>query len=192
MRLLVVDSYDSFTYNLVQQAGVLGAGPEVMKSDAPREGILGGSWDRIVLSPGPGRPEESPIYREVLAGPSRTVPTLGVCLGHQAIGCAFGATLVRAERVMHGRVSEVHHDGRGVFAGLDDPFPAGRYHSLLLAPESIPETLEVTAWSDDGCVMGVRHRRYPITGIQFHPESILTPDGDRIMANFLARAGADP
>jgi len=189
MRVLVVDSFDSFTYNLVQQAGALGAEPVVVRSDTPADRIPAGPWDRIILSPGPGRPEESPLLGRVLAGPCRTVPTLGVCLGHQAIGCAFGAALVRAERVMHGRVSAIHHDGRGLFAGLATPFTAGRYHSLLLDPGSIPDVLEVTAWSDDGCVMGIRHREFPIEGIQFHPESILTPDGAMIMENFLSEAG---
>jgi len=187
VRVLIIDSYDSFTFNLFQQVGALGADPIVVKSDVSYDRVRAIACDRIVLSPGPGHPKDSALYRAVLTGMSRTVPTLGVCLGHQAIGLAFGADVVRAERVMHGRTSAIRHDGRSVFAGVRNPLVATRYHSLILDEGSIPDSLEITARSlDDGTVMGVRHVEYPIEGVQFHPESILTPDGTRIMANFLA------
>ncbi|NYT05807.1 MAG: aminodeoxychorismate/anthranilate synthase component II [Methanomicrobiales archaeon] len=190
MNVLVIDSYDSFTYNLCQQIGALGAEPVVVKSDTPYDAICRIDCERIVLSPGPGRPEDSAVYMDVCDGIGREIPTLGVCLGHQAIGHAFGASVVRADAVVHGRTSPIDHDRRGVFAGLERPFSATRYHSLVLAPETIPGCLEITAFSlDDGCIMGVRHRRYPITGVQFHPESILTRQGNRIMANFLGAGG---
>jgi len=189
MRVLVIDSYDSFTFNLCQQIGVLGAEPVVVKSDTPSERLRAESFDRIVLSPGPGHPRDSALYREVLGTFSRTVPTLGVCLGHQAIGLAFGARIVRADRLMHGKRSVVRHDGAGIYAGVPDPLVATRYHSLVIDPASVPDCLAVTATSDDGTVMGVRHRSFPIEGVQFHPESILTPEGTRLMANFLSGTG---
>ncbi|RXE56872.1 anthranilate synthase [Methanoculleus taiwanensis] len=187
MKVLVIDTYDSFTFNLCQQIGALGADPVVVKSDVPFEQIRAIPCDRIVLSPGHGHPRDSHLYRQVLATLSRTVPTLGVCLGHQAIGLAFGAEVVRANHVMHGRTSLIRHDGKRLFAGLESPLTATRYHSLILDPGTIPPELAVTARSaDDGVVMGVRHTLYPIEGVQFHPESILTPEGSQMMANFLA------
>ncbi len=161
-----------------------------MKSDTPFARIRSLRFDRVVLSPGPGHPGECALYREVIETVSRTVPTLGVCLGHQAIGLAFGADVVRAERLMHGKRSVIHHDGAGIYEGVPDPIIATRYHSLLIDPETVPDCLEVTARSDDdGAIMGVRHREFPIEGVQFHPESILTPDGDRLIANFLSGRG---
>ncbi|HQN91278.1 MAG TPA: aminodeoxychorismate/anthranilate synthase component II [Methanoculleus sp.] len=190
MRVLVIDAYDSFTFNLCQQIGVFGAEPVVVKSDTPFALIMSLRFDRVVLSPGPGHPGECALYREVIETISRTVPTLGVCLGHQAIGLAFGANVVRAERLMHGKRSVIHHDGAGIYEGVPDPIIATRYHSLLIDPETVPDCLEVTARSDDdGAIMGVRHREFPIEGVQFHPESILTPDGDRLIANFLSGRG---
>jgi anthranilate synthase component 2 len=189
MRVLVIDSYGSFTFNLCQQIGMLGAEPVVVKSDTPFDRICSGSFDRVVLSPGPGHPRDFTLYGEVLATISRTVPTLGVCLGHQAIGLVFGARITRAARPMHGKRSVVRHDGAGIYAGVSDPLVATRYHSLVIDPATIPDCLEVTARSDDGAVMGVRHREFPIEGVQFHPESILTPDGNRLMANFLSGTG---
>ncbi|MDN7024790.1 aminodeoxychorismate/anthranilate synthase component II [Methanoculleus sp. FWC-SCC1] len=187
MRVLVIDTYDSFTFNLCQQIGALGAEPVVVKSDAPFALVRAIPCDRIVLSPGHGHPRDSHLYRQVLATMSLTVPTLGVCLGHQAIGLAFGAGVVRAGRVMHGRTSPIRHDGRSIFAGLADPLTATRYHSLILDVGTLPRELAVTARSmDDGVIMGVRHTVYPIEGVQFHPESILTRDGMRILENFLA------
>jgi anthranilate synthase component 2 len=189
MRVLVIDSYDSFTFNLCQQIGMLGAEPVVVKSDTPFERIRSVLFDRVVLSPGPGHPRDSALYREVLDTVGRTVPTLGVCLGHQAIGLAFGAGIVRADRLMHGKRSVVRHDGAGIYDGVPDPLVATRYHSLVIDPATVPECLEVTARSDDdGAIMGVRHREFPIEGVQFHPESILTPYGDRLIANFLSGA----
>jgi anthranilate synthase component 2 len=189
MRVLVIDSYGSFTFNLCQQIGMLGAEPVVVKSDTPFDRICSGSFDRVVLSPGPGHPRDFTLYGEVLATISRTVPTLGVCLGHQAIGLVFGARITRAARPMHGKRSVVRHDGAGIYAGVSDPLVATRYHSLVIDPATIPDCLEVTARSDDGAVMGVRHREFPIEGVQFHPESILTPDGNRLIANFLSGTG---
>lgn len=189
MRVLVIDSYDSFTFNLCQQIGMLGAEPVMAKSDTPFEVLRSGSFDRIVLSPGPGHPRDSVLYREVLCSLSRTVPTLGVCLGHQAFGLAFGARIVRADRLMHGKWSIIRHDGAGIYAGVPDPFVAARYHSLVIDPASVPDCLAVTARSNDGVIMGVRHREYPIEGVQFHPESILTTEGTRMVANFLFGPG---
>ncbi len=190
MRVLVIDSYDSFTFNLCQQIGMLGAEPVVVKSDTPLKRIRSVPFDRVVLSPGPGHPRDSALYRAVLSTISRTVPTLGVCLGHQAIGLAFGASIARADRLMHGKRSVIRHDGAGIYAGVPDPLVATRYHSLVIDPATVPDCLEVTARSDDdGAVMGVRHREFPIEGVQFHPESILTPEGDRLMENFLFGTG---
>ena len=189
MRVLVVDSYDSFTFNLCQQIGALGAEPVVVKSDTPFERLRCGGFDRVVLSPGPGHPRECALYREVLSTISRTVPTLGVCLGHQAIGLVFGARIARADRLMHGKRSLIRHDGTGIYAGVASPLVATRYHSLVIDPATVPDCLAVTARSDDGAVMGVRHREFPIEGVQFHPESILTPDGTRLMENFLFGPG---
>ena len=190
MRVLVIDSYDSFTFNLCQQIGMLGAEPVVVKSDTLFERIRPVLFDRVVLSPGPGHPRDSALYREVLGTISRTVPTLGVCLGHQVIGLAFGARIARADRLMHGKRSMIRHDGAGIYTGVASPLVATRYHSLVIDPATVPDCLEVTARSDDdGAIMGVRHRKFPIEGVQFHPESILTPDGNRLMKNFLSGMG---
>jgi anthranilate synthase component II len=191
MRVLVIDCYDSFTYNLTQLVGSLGAVPEVVMNDAPPEALDRHLFDRIILSPGPGRPEESGLCLTVLGTLSREVPTLGVCLGHQAICTAFGGTVIRGEKPVHGKTSPVRHDGRGIFAGIGSPFTATRYHSLVADRASLPPDLEVTAESlDDHCIMGVRHRRYPVEGVQFHPESILTGEGRQIIANFLSGRAA--
>jgi anthranilate synthase component 2 len=191
MRVLVIDCYDSFTYNLTQLVGSLGGIPEVIMNDAPPDALERHVFDRIILSPGPGRPEESGLCLTALATLSREVPTLGVCLGHQAICTAFGGKVVRGEKPVHGKTSPVSHDGKGIFDRIRNPFTATRYHSLVADRESLPPDLEVTARSlDDGCIMGVRHRRYPIDGVQFHPESILTGEGREIVANFLSGRGA--
>jgi anthranilate synthase/aminodeoxychorismate synthase-like glutamine amidotransferase len=191
VRVLLIDCYDSFTYNLTQLVGALGAVPDVIMNDSPKEALERHSWDRIILSPGPGRPEESGLCLTALATISRSVPTLGVCLGHQAIYTSFGGRVVRGERPVHGKTSSIVHDGKGIFAGIRNPFTATRYHSLVADRSSIPPDLVVTAESpDDGCIMGVRHRIYPIEGVQFHPESILTGEGPKIVANFLTGRGA--
>jgi anthranilate synthase/aminodeoxychorismate synthase-like glutamine amidotransferase len=190
MRVLIVDCYDSFTFNLYQQVGALGGEPVVVKNDAPPDALQEAECDRIILSPGPGTPENSGLCLEVLGGLAREIPTLGVCLGCQAICIAFGGRVVRAGHLMHGKTSPIHHDGEGLFFRLPDPLVATRYHSLVADPATLPETLAITATSgDDGYVMGVRHREYPIEGIQFHPESILTREGDALMRNFLAGNG---
>lgn len=189
MRVLIVDGYGSFTHNLCQQIGILGAEPVVVQGDTPPDRLSFAGFDRIVLSPGPGHPGDVELYQAVLTTISRTVPTLGVCLGHQAIGLAFGAQITRAGRPMHGKQSVVRHDGAGLYAGVGNPLVATRYHSLVIDPATVPDCLEVTARSDDGTIMGIRHREFPIHGMQFHPESILTPDGNRLMANFLSDMG---
>lgn len=187
MRVLIIDCYDSFTYNLYQQVGKLGGEPVVVKNDAPASVLRDVDCDRVILSPGPGTPEDSGLCLDALRTICREIPTLGVCLGHQAICTAFGGRVTRAGRLMHGKTSSIVHDGTGIFDGVPDPFSATRYHSLVADRTSLPPELEVTATSlDDGYVMGVRHRDYPIEGIQFHPESILSPEGDRIIGNFLA------
>ncbi len=186
MNVLIIDCYDSFTFNLYQQVGKLGADPVVFTCDTPIGVLKNTPCDRIILSPGPGTPDDAGVCREVLETMSRTIPTLGVCLGHQTICSAFGAKVVRASHLMHGKTSLIHHAGAGIFTGVPTPFAATRYHSLVADRESIPPELEVTASSiDDGYIMGVRHIRYPIAGVQFHPESILTGEGDRILKNFL-------
>jgi anthranilate synthase/aminodeoxychorismate synthase-like glutamine amidotransferase len=191
MKVLIVDCFDSFTFNLEQQVGRLGAAPVVFTSDTPIEKIKKAGCDRIILSPGPGTPQDSGVCLEVLDTLSKKVPTLGVCLGHQAICTAFGGKVIRAKHLMHGKTSAIRHDGRGIFSGIPVPFTATRYHSLIAERDSLPAELEVASTSlDDGYVMGVRHTRYPITGVQFHPESILSPDGDRLIRNFLDGGGA--
>ena len=184
MKVLVVDNYDSFTYNLVQYLGELGADPIVIRNDemSPIEGAALRP-DRLVISPGPGTPQDTGYSMEYLATIGTEIPTLGVCLGHQAIVEAFGGTIGRAPEPRHGKVSMIDHDGRGVFTGLPNPFEATRYHSLVAT--SVPDALEITATSEDGVVQGVRHRRYPIEGVQFHPESIMTEVGKDLLANFL-------
>jgi anthranilate synthase/aminodeoxychorismate synthase-like glutamine amidotransferase len=184
--ILVIDNYDSFTYNLVQYLGELGAEPEVVRNDAvDMSGISAMRPERIVISPGPGTPDDAGISLEVIRGLGSGIPILGVCLGHQAIGQAFGATVARARRQMHGKTSAVEHDGRGVFRGVPSPFSATRYHSLAVLADTVPEDLEISARADDGEVMGLRHRRWPVEGVQFHPESILTEHGKILLANFL-------
>jgi anthranilate synthase/aminodeoxychorismate synthase-like glutamine amidotransferase len=184
--ILLVDNYDSFTYNLYQYLGELGADTRVIRNDElSAEEALALRPDRIVISPGPGTPDQSGITLDVIRRAAGRLPLLGVCLGHQALGQAFGGRVVRAPKLMHGKTSEVRHDGRTVFAGLPDPFTATRYHSLVVAPDSVPECLEVSAWTEDGVVMGLRHREYPMEGVQFHPESILTTAGKDLLRNFL-------
>jgi anthranilate synthase/aminodeoxychorismate synthase-like glutamine amidotransferase len=189
-RVLVIDNYDSFVYNLVQELGELGAEPVVHRNDAiDIGGIRAESPDAILISPGPGRPESAGISMTVVAELAGEFPILGVCLGHQAIAEVYGAAVVQAPTLMHGKTSSVHHDGKGVFAGLADPFVATRYHSLVVDPASVPDVLEVTATTPDGVVMGLRHRSLPVEGVQFHPESILTPSGPSLLSNFLASTG---
>jgi anthranilate synthase/aminodeoxychorismate synthase-like glutamine amidotransferase len=188
-RVLLIDNYDSFTYNLVQALGELGAEPVVFRNDAiDIAGIRAEKPDAVIISPGPGRPEQSGISLAVVAELGGEIPLLGVCLGHQCIGQAFGATVVRAPQLMHGKTSAISHDGTGIFADLPNPFEATRYHSLILDRASVPDVLEITAETADGVVMGLRHRELAIVGVQFHPESILTPDGPRLLANFLGAA----
>jgi len=188
----MIDNYDSFTYNLVQYLGELGAELDVVRNDtAPIAELVAGDFAGVVISPGPGRPADAGVSVEaVRAFGERGVPLLGVCLGHQAIGEACGGRIGRARQLMHGKTSPIHHDGRGVFAGLPDPFVATRYHSLVIEKESCPEVLEVSAHTEDGEIMGVRHREWPAEGVQFHPESILTGEGKRLLGNFLARCAA--
>jgi len=182
----MIDNYDSFTYNLVQYMGELGADVDVVRNDAiSLEEIEARSPARIVISPGPCTPSEAGISVPLIQRFAGRVPMLGVCLGHQAIGQAFGGRVVRAQRVMHGKLSPVTHAGTGVFEGLPSPFKATRYHSLAIERDSLPATLEVTATAEDGEIMGVRHRDYAIEGVQFHPEAILTEHGKRLLANFL-------
>ena len=189
-RILLVDNYDSFTYNLVQELGELGAEPSVFRNDAiDVAGIRRARPDAIVISPGPGRPEDAGISLEVVTELAGELPILGVCLGHQCIGQAFGGRVVAAPALMHGKTSEVFHTGVGVLAGLPSPFEATRYHSLVVERVGLPDALEVTAETSDGVVMGLRHRDFDIQGVQFHPESVLTPVGPRLLANYLAAAG---
>jgi anthranilate synthase/aminodeoxychorismate synthase-like glutamine amidotransferase len=188
-RVLVIDNYDSFVYNLVQELGELGADPVVHRNDAiDVAGIWAAAPDAILISPGPGRPESAGISMTVIRELAGEIPILGVCLGHQAIGEVYGGEVVAAPTLMHGKTSSIHHDGRGVFAGLPDPFVATRYHSLVVAPESVPDVLEVTARTADGVIMGLRHRTLAVEGVQFHPESLLTLEGPSLLSNFLASA----
>ncbi len=187
-RVLVIDNYDSFTYNLVQEMGELGADLEVHRNDAISiEQIRQLEPAGIVLSPGPGRPEHAGITCDAIREFGPTTEILGVCLGHQAIGLVYGASIVRAPSIMHGKTSEITHTGQGVFAGLDSPLIATRYHSLVIDPTTLPAELERTAWSEDGVIMGVRHQTHPVEGVQFHPESVLTRTGMSMLANFLGR-----
>ena len=187
--ILVVDHYDSFTYNLVQLIESLGHVTEVVKSDAePAAVLVERAPAAVVLSPGPGRPEAAGCFTALLDALPAATPVLGVCLGHQAIGVEYGGTVGRTEPV-HGKASSVRHDGSDLYSGVHDPFEAGRYHSLVVERGDLPAELELTAWTDDGLVMGTRHRGLPRFGVQFHPESILTPEGPTIVRNFLALAG---
>lgn len=185
--VLVIDNYDSFTWNLVQYLGELGATVRVIRNDQETvEGVKAVCPDQILLSPGPGRPEGAGITLDVIRTLGPGIPILGVCLGHQAIGAAFGGAVVRAAVVVHGKTSTIEHDARGVFRGIRGPFVATRYHSLVIDPATVPETLEITARTrEDGTIMGVRHKRHPIHGVQFHPESILTGEGHQILRNFI-------
>lgn len=186
-KILVIDNYDSFVFNLVQYLGQVGALPSVFRNDELSvDQIRDFRPDGILVSPGPGRPADAGVSLAVIRELGGDIPILGVCLGHQAIGEAFGGTIVRAPSVMHGKVSNVRHDGEGVFSGLPDGFVATRYHSLVIDPSSVPAELIVTASTDDGVIMGVRHRSLPIEGVQFHPEAVLTENGHRLVENFLA------
>ena len=185
--LLVIDNYDSFTYNLVQYFGELGAVVEVRRNDeVTLDDIERMKPERICISPGPCTPTEAGISCAVVERFGPRLPLLGVCLGHQSIGQVYGGTVVRAPRLMHGKTSMIHHDGRGLFAGLANPFEATRYHSLVIDPPTVPDCLEVCARTDQDEIMGVRHREFPVHGVQFHPESILTAEGKKLLANFLA------
>jgi anthranilate synthase component 2 len=187
--ILVVDHYDSFTYNLVQLIESLGRRTEVVKSDAePAEALVERRPAAVVLSPGPGRPEDAGCFPRLLEILPAETPVLGVCLGHQALGIAAGGSVQRATPV-HGKASLVHHEGHGILSGVPNPFEAGRYHSLVVLRDGLPDELELTAWSDDGLVMATQHRELPRFGVQFHPESILTPEGPKIVRNFLQLAG---
>jgi anthranilate synthase/aminodeoxychorismate synthase-like glutamine amidotransferase len=189
--ILVLDNYDSFTYNLVQYLGELGARMRVARNDAlSADDVEVLAPEGIVISPGPGNPDGAGISLELIRRFHTRVPILGVCLGHQAIGQAFGGTVARAQRQMHGKTSPIMHDGHGVFRGLPPGFEATRYHSLVVLEAGLPADLEITARADDGEIMGLRHRRYPVEGVQFHPESILTSQGKALLANFLALAPA--
>ncbi|MGQ7794350.1 anthranilate synthase component II [Faunimonas sp. B44] len=189
--LLVIDNYDSFTWNLVHYLGELGAEPQVVRNDElSAEDALARRPEAILLSPGPCTPNEAGICLDLINRAAGTVPIFGVCLGHQAIGQAYGGTVVRAPTLMHGKISRISHEGEGVFRGINDSFAATRYHSLTIAPESMPAELKVTAESDDGVIMGVRHRSHPVFGVQFHPESIASEHGHRILRNFLEIAAA--
>jgi anthranilate synthase component 2 len=189
-RVVVIDNYDSFVYNLVQYLGELGADPDVYRPDEISiEGIEDLRPDALVISPGPGRPEDAKLSNAVIERFAGVFPILGVCLGHQCIGAFYGGDVVRAPAVVHGKTSLIHHTGQGVLAGMANPFEATRYHSLLVDRATVPAELEITAETEDGLIMGLRHRELPVEGVQFHPESILTADGRRLLANFLALTG---
>ena len=188
--VFVLDNYDSFTYNLVQYLGELGAEVEVRRNDQVTVADIEAMHpERIVVSPGPCTPNEAGISVELIRHLAGKVPILGVCLGHQAIGAAFGGEVARAPKLMHGKTSEVQHDGRTIFRGVPSPLTATRYHSLIVREENLPADLEISAWTSDGTgprtIMGLRHRQFPVEGVQFHPESVLTPDGPILMGNFL-------
>jgi len=184
--LLLIDNYDSFTYNLYQYLAELGASLRVVRNDETDvDGVIAMAPERIVISPGPCTPKEAGISVEVVRRLAGKVPILGVCLGHQCIGEAFGGVVERAGEIVHGKTSQIHHDGKGVYSGLPNPFPATRYHSLIVRRNSVPSCLEVTAWTENGLVMGLRHREMPLEGVQFHPESVLTAVGKDLLRNFL-------
>jgi len=191
--ILVIDNYDSFTYNLVQYIGRLGGEPVVHRNDAITSlAIAKLKPQGIVISPGPRTPREAGISNEVITAFSGTVPILGVCLGHQCLAHALGGDVVRAPRIMHGKTSQIIHQGRGLFAGLENPFTATRYHSLIVKQETLPEVLEIVAWTPEGEIMGLKHRTHETWGVQFHPESILTGPGLPLIANFLTLCGLKP
>ncbi len=184
--ILVIDNYDSFTYNIVQYLGEMGADIEVVRNDELSVAeILRKKPKQILISPGPCSPKEAGVSVDVIKELAGKIPILGVCLGHQSIGYAFGGDIIRAKRLMHGKTSDISHDGKGVFKGLPNPFKATRYHSLAIKKETLPDCLEVTATSEDGEIMGVRHKTLPVEGVQFHPESILTESGKQLLKNFL-------
>lgn len=184
--ILVIDNYDSFTYNLVQYLGELGARMEVFRNDRiAMDRIDASQPEKVVISPGPCTPNEAGISVDLIRRFTGRIPMLGVCLGHQCIGQAFGGRVVRAPAILHGKVSEIHHDGLSIFKGLSQPFIATRYHSLIVERESLPDCLEISAQTHDGIIMGLRHREYPVEGVQFHPESILTAEGKVLLKNFL-------
>jgi anthranilate synthase/aminodeoxychorismate synthase-like glutamine amidotransferase len=189
--IVLIDNYDSFTYNLVQRLGEIDPGLELLVARNDRitpEQIEAADPSHIIISPGPCTPREAGVSNDVIARFAPTVPILGVCLGHQCIGHTFGAEVVRNDRIMHGKVSLIHHDGKGVYRGLPNPFEATRYHSLVIRPGTLPEEFEVTAWTDEGEIMGVRHRTYPLEGVQYHPESFLTTAGIDLLRNFVGRS----
>jgi len=189
--LLIIDNYDSFTYNLVQYFGELGAEMKVVRNDALTvDEAVALKPSRICISPGPCTPNEAGISCDLIAALGATTPILGVCLGHQSIGQVYGGEVVRAERLMHGKTSMIHHNGHSVFAGMPNPFEATRYHSLIVRRETLPDCLEITAWTDEGEIMGLMHKEHPVHGVQFHPESILTQDGKRLLENFLKSPSA--
>lgn len=185
-RLLVIDNYDSFTFNLVQYLGELGADLTVIRNDRITvQEIREMGPDRIVISPGPGVPARAGISVELIRNLGPDIPILGVCLGHQAIGEAYGGEVIQAPTLMHGKTSMIHHEGKGLFVGLEQPFQAARYHSLVVDPETLPEELHLEAWTEDGIIMGIRHMDFPVFGVQFHPESIMTDCGKQLLRNFL-------
>lgn len=185
--LLIIDNYDSFTYNLVQYFGELGAEMKVVRNDALSVAdVVALKPSRVCISPGPCTPNEAGISCDLIAALGATTPIFGVCLGHQSIGQVYGGEVVRAERLMHGKTSMMHHNGHSVFANMPEPFEATRYHSLIVRRETLPDCLEITAWTDEGEIMGLMHKEHPVHGVQFHPESILTQDGKRLLENFLA------
>ncbi len=189
--LLMIDNYDSFTYNLYQYLSELGAEVEVARNDKISvEEIKDMAPEGIIISPGPSTPLEAGISNDVIRQFGPSIPTLGVCLGHQCIGYVYGATVDQAGEIRHGKTSMVNHNGAGVLAGLPNPFEAIRYHSLMVFPETVPDTLEITAQTDNGLIMGLRHKEHPVEGVQFHPESILTPDGKHLLQNFLDQVSA--
>ncbi|MNO25073.1 Aminodeoxychorismate/anthranilate synthase component 2 [compost metagenome] len=191
--ILVIDNYDSFTYNLVQYLGELGEEVQVSRNDEITiEEIEALAPDHILISPGPCTPNEAGISLALLQHFKGTIPIFGVCLGHQAIGQAFGGKVIRAERLMHGKTSPIHHNGTSVFEGLESPFTATRYHSLIVERESLPDCLEITAETEEGEIMALRHKEYPIEGVQFHPESIITDHGHTMLRNFLKRRAGEP
>ena len=184
--IVVIDNYDSFTYNLVQYLGTLGAEVEVFRNDAiTAEELKSRPIEGLVISPGPGEPRDAGVSEPAIRALGGTVPILGVCLGHQALGEVYGGRVIRAQRLMHGKTSPILHKGRGVFAGLDNPFEATRYHSLIVERDSLPERLEVVAWTPEGEIMGLKHRDHETWGVQFHPESVLTKPGLKLIENFL-------
>lgn len=188
--IAVIDNYDSFTYNLVQYLGELGADIAVYRNDSiTADEVLGLKPSHIIISPGPGVPQQAGISCELIKKCGLKVPLLGVCLGHQAIGEVFGGVVRRAKTLMHGKVSTIHHDGKNIYQGINGPFKAARYHSLIVERETLPECLEITAQTEDGVIMGLRHKEYSIEGVQFHPESIITEHGKLIFKNFLKRSG---